>query len=167
MEGLYDNGYYHRDIKPDNILIGKECTGILVDFGLCITTKEALEGEGIGEGTPEYAAPETGKRGPSLSAELYSVFLCFVEAFTGRCVFGGKVRPIILVYRAMLYTVNERGFFAQKTNFWLAGLLSTAHSNKPHYLCENPFLQICFCALRREFMFDHRYAVDTLYIWGG
>ncbi|CAN0093923.1 unnamed protein product, partial [Laminaria digitata] len=92
IEGLFANGCYHRDIKPDNILIGRDGSGILVDFGLCITHKEASEGKGLGDGTPGYAAPETEERAWSLSADLYAVFAVLVEALVGRCVFQGKVR---------------------------------------------------------------------------
>lgn len=97
VDGLHVNGFYHRDIKPDNILIGQDGSGILVDFGLCITTENALSGEGLGDGTLEYAAPETRTEGWSLSAELYSVFASFVESIVGRAVFGGKVSRIVLL----------------------------------------------------------------------
>lgn len=66
-------------------------TGILMDFGLRISAKDARHGQGIGDGTPEYAAPETDIRGWNISAEIYSVFVCLTEAVVGRCPFSGKV----------------------------------------------------------------------------
>ena len=90
-------GVFHRDIKPENILIGHDKRGILVDFGLCLKAEEAHSGQGIGDGTPEYAAPETRTRGWNLTAEIYSVFVCFTEAILGRCPFGGEVRVHIKI----------------------------------------------------------------------
>lgn len=106
VDALYGAGFFHRDIKPDNILIGKDGRGVLADFGLHMTTTAAFDGEGLGDGTPEYAAPETALEGWSLRAETYSTFACFAEAILGRCLFGGEVRPT-LVYREMLLTFQS------------------------------------------------------------
>ena len=92
VECLYSMGYFHRYIKPENSLVGRDRRGILTDFGLCLSRKEVLDGKGIGDGTPEYTAPETVVSGWSLAAEVYAVFVCFTEAVVGRCVFGGEVR---------------------------------------------------------------------------
>lgn len=92
VDDLHRNGYYHRDIKPENILVGHDGEGMLVDFGLAITRKDARQNRGLGDGTLEYAAPETATCGWTLQAEVYTVFACVVEGLIGRCLFGGKVR---------------------------------------------------------------------------
>ena len=46
-----------------------------MDFGLHLPTSEACDGHGLGDGTPEYSAPETELEGWSLQAETYSIFV--------------------------------------------------------------------------------------------
>jgi serine/threonine protein kinase len=52
----------HRDVKPSNILIGRDGEAVLVDIGTVRGLKEGLE-TGDVVGTPGYIAPEVKKRG--------------------------------------------------------------------------------------------------------
>lgn len=87
-------GFVQRDIKGDNILIGKDGDGILADFGLCITTGDSSLPAFLGDGTAEYSAPEIVNKlsGSNLCTELYSLFVVFVEAVMMRHPFGVEVR---------------------------------------------------------------------------
>jgi len=62
LEFLHDNGFYHNDIKPQNILIGDNQEGILTDYGISGAT---VNGQAI---TPKdqyrpHKAPETFENG--------------------------------------------------------------------------------------------------------
>ncbi len=53
----HQSGIVHRDIKPANILIDKQGEPFVTDFGIAISTDEALQGTQIAAGTPRYMAP--------------------------------------------------------------------------------------------------------------
>ena len=82
----HENGYIHRDIKPDNIMFRNGETPVLVDFGIAkaigATTK--LTKTGMSIGTPHYMSPEQ-IRGLELDgrADLYSLGVLFYEMLTG------------------------------------------------------------------------------------
>lgn len=83
-------GIVHRDIKPANIMISRDGSVKLLDFGIAISTA-AVEAQGAGRpalGTPNYSSPEqvTGSElGPR--SDIYSLGTVLFEMLTGRQVF--------------------------------------------------------------------------------
>jgi serine/threonine-protein kinase len=81
----HGQGIIHRDIKPGNIIVRRDGTPVLTDFGLAqdLGHSEQLTQTGISMGTPAYMAPEQarGERDRvgvksdiySLGATLYSL----------------------------------------------------------------------------------------------
>ncbi len=87
----HDRGVVHRDIKPANILIDESGDGYLTDFGVArLVDATLVTRQGTTIGTAAYLAPEQlqdSAVGPA--ADVYSLGLVLIEAFTGRRAFSG------------------------------------------------------------------------------
>lgn len=96
LEGLayaHAQGISHLDIKPANIMIAKNGTPMVMDFGLATTTgghEQTIIGTPL-SGSPRYVAPEiiSGQHGDSLS-DIYSLGTVLYEMVTGKYAVGGE-----------------------------------------------------------------------------
>ena len=92
LEAAHRAGVVHRDVKPQNILVGpdpQELDARLCDFGLARTADLAgLTTRSTVLGTPEYMAPEVISDGyADPRSDLYSLAVVLYEAATGRLPF--------------------------------------------------------------------------------
>lgn len=86
LEAIHATGTLHRDLKPQNILIGRHGEVKITDFGLALhPTGEALTQPGIAVGTPPYMPPEQ-LRGERVDprADLFAFGCVFYEMLAGR-----------------------------------------------------------------------------------
>ncbi len=85
LSAVHAQGLLHRDLKPDNILIGRDGRIVLADFSLA--GFEALPGvtqHGAIVGSPAYMAPELAEGKPaSARSDLFGVGVILLEALTG------------------------------------------------------------------------------------
>lgn len=58
VNAMHENGWIHRDLKPDNILIGNDGHIKLGDFGSSIAMKNGKAESFITVGTPDYVSPD-------------------------------------------------------------------------------------------------------------
>lgn len=83
----------HRDIKPDNILIGTNGEAIVCDFGLAraLTSGADLSATNQVLGTPHYFSPEQAKGEPlDGRSDLYALGVTLYRAATGKLPFEGE-----------------------------------------------------------------------------
>ena len=100
LQRVHEAGLVHRDIKPSNILLTREGTAKISDFGLAIETEETqkLTQSGMFVGTPHYVSPEhaQGKKVDGRS-DLYSLGIILFEGFAGRPPFQAASATALLL----------------------------------------------------------------------
>jgi len=88
LQYVHNNGLIHQDIKPGNILIGRNGQVLLSDFGttyyLGMQTHASL---GEVTGTAAYMPPEHWQGNPRRDTDQYALAICCYELLTGRTPF--------------------------------------------------------------------------------
>lgn len=84
LQYAHNNGVIHRDIKPANIMILKNKTVKVTDFGIAHITESSKTRDGVVLGTPSYMSPEqlSGKQLDGRS-DLFSLGVMLYELTTG------------------------------------------------------------------------------------
>jgi tetratricopeptide (TPR) repeat protein len=88
------NGVVHRDLKPSNVLLDRDGTPKLSDFGLARVLDDTGGNQtqtGVILGTPSYMAPEQVADGKTVgpAADVYGLGAILYECLTGRPPFKG------------------------------------------------------------------------------
>jgi serine/threonine-protein kinase len=100
LSHMHENKIVHRDLKPQNVMICKDGTLRIMDFGIAKSMEaRRLTFAGLSStmGTPDYMAPEQvkGRRGDSRT-DIYSLGAMLYEMTTGHVPFEGP-NPFIVM----------------------------------------------------------------------
>ncbi len=107
LQAAHDLNMLHRDVKPDNIMLGKRADGTymvkLVDFGIARTmdgSDQRVTRTGFAVGTPQYMSPEQ-LAGDTLDArsDQYSLALVAFYSLTGQQAFPADSTKESLIAR--------------------------------------------------------------------
>jgi serine/threonine protein kinase len=95
LQYAHDQKIIHRDIKPQNLLLGRHGELLLSDFGISVvaeSTSRSLAQEF--SGSVAYSAPEQLQEHPRLASDQYALGVVIYEWLSGRLPFTGALGEV-------------------------------------------------------------------------
>jgi serine/threonine protein kinase len=104
LQYAHDHGVIHRDIKPENLLLTKDGSTLVADFGIARTLSaddDRLTETGLSVGTPTYMSPEqsAGDRHLDARTDVYSLGTVLYEMLAGEPPFTGATAQTVIAKR--------------------------------------------------------------------
>jgi predicted Ser/Thr protein kinase len=127
LRAAHEVGVIHRDVKPDNILVGKEGRPKLSDFGIAKVLNEAkMTVTGNLVGSPSYMSPEQADGlHTDHRTDLYSAGIVLYRLVTGTLPFRGAT-PLETIRRVSRGEYQDPVEIAPESSGAIAGIIRRA-----------------------------------------
>ena len=104
LEYAHEHGVVHRDIKPENLLLTKDGSTLVADFGIARSLAggdRQLTETGLAIGTPAYMSPEqaSGEHDVTARTDIYSLGAVLFEMLAGEPPFTGPTAQAVIAKR--------------------------------------------------------------------
>jgi len=104
LQYAHEQGVVHRDIKPENILLTRDGSTLVADFGIAraLGSEDGrLTETGLAVGTPAYMSPEqaSGDKAVDARTDIYSLGGVLYEMLAGELPFTGPTMQAVIVKR--------------------------------------------------------------------
>jgi serine/threonine-protein kinase len=103
LDYAHQHGVIHRDIKPENVLLTKDGSTLVADFGIAraLDADDGLTQTGMAIGTPAYMSPEQASAERTLDArtDVYSLGAVLYEMLVGEPPYTGPTAQAVIVKR--------------------------------------------------------------------
>ena len=90
LQYAHNQKLIHRDVKPENMLIGYKNEVLLSDFGLAVIVQSSRDRLQTVAGTVSYMAPEQLQGKPSPASDQYALAAVVYEWLSGERLFSGS-----------------------------------------------------------------------------
>ncbi len=133
LQHAHEKGIVHRDLKPSNLMILRDGTLKLTDFGIAKDLDVTqLTGANCTIGTASYMSPEQCRGDPDINfkSDLYSLGIVFYELITGR-------KPFVAENAMEVFMMHVSGPFVRPSRIvldlpvWMDTLICQLMEKKP------------------------------------